>query len=63
MLPISPHGSQKVPPIASIEPQAIKQNDSHMAGSSSAFEQNLSHLNLWTSTLMLSFLQILSILW
>ncbi|CAO2827874.1 unnamed protein product [Amaranthus hypochondriacus] len=63
MLPISPHGSQKVPPIASIEPQAIQQNDSHMAGSSSAFKQNLSHLNLWTSTLMLSFLQILSILW
>lgn len=59
MLPISPQGSEQVPPISAIEPQAVQQSGSHITGISSAFIHNLSDLNLWTSIFILSFLSIL----
>lgn len=63
MLPISPQGSNQDPPLSSIEPQAIQQNGSQITGATSSLRHNLSHLNLWTSIVILSFLQFLSILW
>ncbi|XP_057530216.1 aspartyl protease family protein 1-like [Amaranthus tricolor] len=63
MLPISPQGSKPVPPISAIEPQDVQQSGSHITGTSSAIKYHLSDLNLWTSIFVLSFLQVLSILW
>ncbi|XP_010680395.2 aspartyl protease family protein 1 [Beta vulgaris subsp. vulgaris] len=63
MLPISPQSTGQVPPISSIEPQAVQQNGSHISGASSALRHNSSHLNLWTCTVIISFLHLLSILW
>ncbi|XP_021728227.1 aspartyl protease family protein 1-like [Chenopodium quinoa] len=63
MLPISPESPHPVPPISSIEPQAVQQNGSHISAASSTLRHNLSHFNFWTNTLILSLLLVLSILW
>ncbi|XP_074308565.1 aspartyl protease family protein 1 isoform X1 [Silene latifolia] len=57
-LPISPQGSAKVSPIASVEPQATPSNSNHMSGAAPTW--SISHLHFWTCTLIFSFLQALS---
>ncbi|KAK9678825.1 hypothetical protein RND81_11G235100 [Saponaria officinalis] len=60
-LPIGPQSSTKIPPISSVEPQAIAGSNSHVSGASSTF--SVTQSRLWTCTLLFSFLQVLSVLW
>ncbi|KAL9245626.1 hypothetical protein vseg_019253 [Gypsophila vaccaria] len=60
-LPIGPQSSTEIPPISSIEPQAIPGSNSHISRASSTLSLTLSHP--WTYTLLFGFLHILSVLW
>ncbi|KAH9618046.1 hypothetical protein KSS87_004165 [Heliosperma pusillum] len=59
-LPITPQDSTEVPPISSIEPQAIPGSNSHMSGASSS--SCISNFNIWTITFIFSFFQVWTIL-